>query len=52
MKSDIKTNIRKVATLMLALLGLVTLLSLMPEHNHNSIHVQGTVNKTVAILHH
>lgn len=33
MKTNIKTNIKKVAALMLAILSLIALISIMPEHS-------------------
>ena len=50
MKSNMKTNIKKVAILMLAVLSLAALLSLMPEHSHAYDTAQAKAQQKMAVL--
>lgn len=50
MKSNMKNNIKKIATLTLAVLSLAALLSLMPEHSRAYHTAQAKSHQTVAAL--
>ena len=46
MNSNMKFNIKKATTLMLALLSLAALISIMPEHNSTYIEAQSEASHT------
>jgi len=49
MNSNLKYNVKKAATLLLALLSLAALISIMPEHNGTHIETQSEVSHTEII---